>query len=101
MTDLSSYRVWAREHGNILSTELRVLFEILPDLSGATFRTIRQAAVAKAVRVAQPRVSDALGRLVDEGYLEPGPRNGTGNTYRLNLTHYAIEQIIDQQAVGN
>ena len=99
MTNLFSYRVWAREHGAILNTELRVLFEILPDLSGTAFQPIRQAAVAKAVRVAQPHVSDALGRLVDEGYPEPGPRNGTGNTYRLNLTHYAIERIVEQQAV--
>ncbi len=98
MTDLLSYRVWAREHGGILSTELRVLFEILPELSGTAFRTIRQSAVAKAVRVSQSRVSESLGRLVNEGYLDPGARSGTGNTYRLNLTHYAIERIIDQQA---
>ena len=97
MTDLSSYRVWAREHGTILGTELRVLFEILPDLSGTEFRSVRQSIVAKAVRVSQSRVSESLGRLVDEGYLDPGARNGTGNTYRLNLTHYAIERIIDQQ----
>ena len=98
MTGLDSYRVWAREHGTILSTELRVLFEILPDLSGTAFRLIRQVDVAKAIRVSQSRVSQSLGRLVDEGYIVPGPRNGTGNTYRLNLTHYAIERIIDEQA---
>ncbi len=98
MTELSSYRVWAREHGTILSTELRVLFEILPDLSGTTFRTVRQSAVAKAVRVSQSRVSESLGRLVDEGYIEPGARNGTGNTYRLNLTHYAIQRIVNEQS---
>ncbi len=100
MTNLASYRVWARDHGTILSTELRVLFEILPDLSGTVFQPIRQAGVAKAIRVSQPVVSESLGRLVDEGYLEPGPRNGTGNTYRLNLTHYAIERIVEQQSVG-
>ncbi len=97
MTDLSSYRVWAREHGTLLNTELRVLFEVLPDLSGTAFHPIRQAAVAKAVRMSQARVSQSLARLVDEGYLEPGARNGTGNTYRLNLTHYAIQRIVDQQ----
>ena len=100
MTDLSSYRVWARGHGTILSTELRVLFEILPDLSGAVFQPISQAAVAKAVRVSQSRVSKSLSRLVDEGYLDPGPRNVTGNNYRLNLTHYAIERIVEQQPAG-
>jgi DNA-binding MarR family transcriptional regulator len=100
MTNLASYRVWAREHGTILNTELRVLFEILPDLAGTAFQPICQAGVAKAVRVSQSRVSRSLGRLVDEGYIVPGPRNGTGNTYRLNLTHYAIERIVEQQAVG-
>lgn len=99
MTGLLSYRVWAREHGAILSTELRVLFEILPDLSGTVFHPVRQAVVAETLRVSQPRISESLGRLVDEGYLEPGPRNGTGNSYRLNLTHYAIEQLVEQQAV--
>ncbi len=99
MTNLASYRVWAREHGTILNTELRVLFEILPDLNGTAFRLIRQTGVARAIRVSQPRVSEALGRLVDEGYIEPGPRNGAGNTYRLNLTHYAIERIVDEQSV--
>ena len=100
MTNLASYRVWAREHGALLNTELRVLFEILPDLVGTAFQPIRQADVAKAVRVSQSRVSRSLGRLVDEGYLEPGPRNGTGSTYRLNLTHYAIERIVEQQTAG-
>ncbi|KKM65222.1 hypothetical protein LCGC14_1493490, partial [marine sediment metagenome] len=68
-----------------------------PDLGGTVFRPIRQSVVAKAMRVSQSRVSESLGRLVDEGYLDPGARNGTSNTYRLNLTHYAIEQIVDQQ----
>lgn len=97
MTDLLTYRTWAREHGGILSAELRVLFEVLPDLSGHEFRPIKQVAVAKAIRIAQTRVSEKLARLVDEGYLEAGPRQGSCNTYRLNLTHYAIEHLVEQR----
>lgn len=101
MTAHEHLREWALRHPRVLTTPLRVLFYCLPDLDGRYYRPIKQEAVAKALRISQPSVSEALMVLVQEAYLNPGPRDGRLKTYRLNLTHLALEQLIHEHVRKN
>lgn len=46
-------------------------------------RTIKQSHLARVLRLHRPDVNSAIRQLVDLGYLEPGPPDGSLRTYRL------------------
>jgi DNA-binding IclR family transcriptional regulator len=53
---------------------VRVFLFLLPDLDPIEYRGVRQAYVAKALRLPQSRVSSAIARLVRDGLLEETDR---------------------------
>ncbi len=65
--------------------DLQVLILVLPELEHSEFHPIKQLWVAHMVDVCRTTATNALGRLVQNGYLERRDRVGASNEYRLTL----------------
>lgn len=96
MTGFDDLRDWAIAEPKVWTSTLRILFFSLPDLDGTRYRPLKQSAIAKGLNLSQARVSQGLTILVHDGYLVQGPKDGNSNTYRLNLTHTAIQHLAAQ-----